>query len=221
MNMELDDIKTAWQALDRRLEEQNTVNLRVFRDGKLKDARRALRPLEWGQRAQIAAGLCLMLLVTPFWMAHRSTLHLLLPGLMMHAYGLMFVLFAARTLYLIGRVDYAEPVLRLQRRLAELRVWRARVEQPLFGMAGCFIWIPLTLVIFEALGADLWARTPEVVYWFIASGFVCLGVFYGVVRWMRQSRSERVRAAIENSFVGNSIRRAQEELDEVARFEQA
>jgi hypothetical protein len=67
----------------------------------------------------------------------------------LHAYGLLLVLFAVRSLHLIGCIDYAAPVLRIQRQLAELRRWRTRVEWPLFGIVGCFIWIPLLLVIFR------------------------------------------------------------------------
>jgi hypothetical protein len=50
-------------------------------------------------------------------------------------------------------------------------------RRPLFGIVGCFIWTPLVLVIFSALGADLWALHPN-------------------------------------------FRKAQEELDTLARFEQ-
>ena len=37
--MELDDFKQAWQTLDRRLEQQNTLSLRLYADGKLEKAR--------------------------------------------------------------------------------------------------------------------------------------------------------------------------------------
>jgi hypothetical protein len=217
--MELDNLRAAWQLLDRRLEQQCTLNLQVLREGKLELARRGLRPLWWGQLAQIIAGVSLMVLFAPFWVAHRGTPHLMAPALLMHAYGLMFVLFAARTLSLIGRIDYAAPVLHIQRRLAELRRWRTRVEWPLFGVVGCFIWIPLMLVIFSALGADVWVLHPKLVYWNVACGFACLGLLYGIVHRMRQRGGERARAVLESSRAGRSIRKVQEALDEIARFE--
>ena len=100
------------------------------------------------------------------------------------------------------------------------RIWRGRVEQPLFAVVGCFIWIPLTLAVFNAFGADIWVHAPDVVYWFAASGFVCVTVVYGVVWGVRKSGSERVRAAVEHSFVGRSVCRAQQELAEIAEFGQ-
>jgi hypothetical protein len=218
--MELDELKGAWQALDSRLERQHALYVDILRHSKLTESRSALQPLQFGQWLQIAAGILVMLLFAPFWFDHRNTLHLLIPGLAMHAYGLMMVLAAARSLILIHRVDYSEPVVEIQQRLAELRVWRARVEQPLFAVLGCFIWIPMLLVIFDALGADVWVRAPQVVYWYIVSGFVCLAVLYGITWGMRRSGSERTRTAIENSFIGKSVRRAQRELDEIGRFGQ-
>jgi hypothetical protein len=218
--MELDDLKTTWQALDRKLEQQRTLSLEVIRDGKLAAARRGLRPLWLGQLVQIVAGVCLMLLFAPIWIARIGTLHLMVPALLLHAYGLLLVVFAVRTLHLIGCIDYAAPVLRIQRQLAELRRWRTRVEWPLFGIVGCFIWIPLVLVIFSALGADLWALQPKFVYWNIVSGFVCLSILYGAARWAQKRDNEGSGSALEKYASGRSIRKAQEELDTLARFEQ-
>jgi hypothetical protein len=208
--MELDDFKTTWQALDLKVEQQRTLSLQGSREGKLQNARRGLWPLLWGQVAQIVAGMCLMVLFGPIWVAHRGTLHLMAPALLMHAYGLMFVLFAARTLALIGRIDYGAPVIQIQRRLAELRRWRTRVEWPLFGIVGCFIWIPMMLVMFNALGADIWILHRKIVYWDIVVGFACLSIPYGLVQRARRNGGDTG---------GNSIQNVQEDLDRIARFE--
>jgi hypothetical protein len=37
--MELDDLKATWKSIDRRLEMQNDLQLRIYRDGKLDKAR--------------------------------------------------------------------------------------------------------------------------------------------------------------------------------------
>jgi hypothetical protein len=214
--MELDDFKLAWQALDRRLEQQHTLNVLLYRDTRLDKARRSLRPLVWGQSLQIAAGVCVMLLFAPFWIEHRDSLHLMLSGLALHIYGLMFVLSAARNLYLIHRIDYSKQVLDIQRQLATLQAWRARVEWPVFAVIGCFIWVPLILVIFAWMGADVWAHAPVVVWSWIASAFACLLILWGIVRWMRNSGRER---ALLRSKMGKSVYRAESELDELARFE--
>ncbi|WP_266157922.1 hypothetical protein [Dyella silvatica] len=214
--MELDDFKQAWQALDRRLEQQHTLNALLYRETRLDKARRSLRPLVWGQRLQIVAGVCVMLLFAPFWLAHLDKLHLMLSGLALHVYGLMFVLSAARNLYLVTRIDYAEQVLDIQRQLSTLQAWRERVEWPVFAIIGCFIWVPLILVIFAWMGADVWANAPIVVWSWIASAFGCLLMLWGIVHWMRRSGRER---ALQRSKSGKSVYRAESELDELARFE--
>src|ERR1700749_270309 len=98
--MELDDMKLAWGLINQRLERQQAINLQIFKDGRMDKATKALRPLWWGQVIQIVAGALLMLAFAPYWVAQRHVLHLMVYGLTMHAYGLLFILTAARNLYL-------------------------------------------------------------------------------------------------------------------------
>ncbi len=216
--MELDDLKLAWQTIDRRLEQSNALNLQLFKERKLEKARSGLRPLVLGQTIQLAAGILLMMVSAPFWIRHLGTLHLVVPGLLLHAYALLLVVLAARDLHMIGRIDYAAPVLDIQRQLAELRAWRIRIG-PVFAVTGCFVWIPLMLVIFKWLGADVWVKSPEVVYSFIASGFACLGIVYGIARWLRRPGREEIARRFDDDAAGRSVNRAQAVLDEIARFE--
>jgi hypothetical protein len=220
MNMELDEMKQAWQSLDHRLEQQHALSLQMFRERKFDTARKALHPLWRGQVIQIAVGLVLMLQFAPYWVAHRHNLHLMAYGLMMHAYGLMCVLTAARNLHLQSRLDYAAPVIEIQRRLAALRTWRLR-EALLYGVTGCFIWIPLVLIGFDHVGADIWVTARLVVWADVASGVACLVLMYGIVRWSRLPGHERFRATLDNTIIGRSVRNTQAMLDEIARFERA
>src|ERR1700753_249102 len=137
--MELDEMKASWAMVNRRLEQQQTLNLQGFKNSPIDRANRALLPLKWGQMLQIGAGAYFMLQWGPYWVAHRDVLHLMVCGLIMHAYGLLLVLSAARNLYLQSRLDYGLPVLEIQRRVAELRAWRLR-EAVLYAATGCLIW---------------------------------------------------------------------------------
>src|ERR1044072_3316805 len=122
--MELDEMKAAWIALDRRLQRQETLNFGTFREARLDRLRGTLRGAMTGLTAQIAFGVLMTLVFAPFWVAHRATPHLFLTGLSLHGYGILMIVLAARDLYLIARVDYAAPVLDIQRRLTEFRAWR-------------------------------------------------------------------------------------------------
>ncbi|MEO7935289.1 MAG: hypothetical protein ABIR27_03440, partial [Dokdonella sp.] len=68
--MEFDDMKAAWQTLDRRLGQQHALNLQLFRDSRADKARSGLRPLFWGQIAQIFFGMLMILLGVSVWSNH-------------------------------------------------------------------------------------------------------------------------------------------------------
>jgi hypothetical protein len=218
--MELDDMKQAWGLINRRLELQQALNLQMFREGRIDRAHKALRPLRWGQVLQIIIGSLLMLAFARYWVSHRHTPHLMVYGLCMHAYGLLFILTAARNLYLQSRLDYVTPVLEIQRRIAALREWRLH-EAVLHGVVGCFIWVPLMLLGFQAMGADVWVHAPAVVWWNLAAAAACVLLFYGIVRFSRAPGHERLKAALDNSAIGRSVRNTQALVEEIARFESA
>ena len=72
--MELDDFKSAWQSLDRRLQLDNTLKLHDLRERKLDKARGSLRPLFWGQVAQILFGIPFVLLAALLWMSQPAAM---------------------------------------------------------------------------------------------------------------------------------------------------
>jgi hypothetical protein len=216
--MELDDLKSAWQTLDRRLEQNNALNLHLFKENRIDKAKSGLRPLAFGQGVQLAIGVLMTALFAPFWVRHIDTPHLAIYGLSLHAYALMFIVFAARDLFMLGGIHYDAPVLEIQKRLVELRAWRIR-SGLWFAIAGCFAWTPLALVVFYWLGADIWIHAPSVVYGFIASSFACLALLYALVRVSRRPGREKLARSLEASSVGRSLSRAQAMLDEIAQFE--
>jgi hypothetical protein len=218
--MELDDMKASWTLINQRLEQQQVLNLQIFKDNKLDRAKRALRPLKWGQILQIAAGGYFMLQWGPYWVAHRDATHLMICGLTMHAYGLMLVLTAARNLYLQSRLDYGVPVLEIQRRVAALRSWRLR-EALLYGVTGCLIWVPFLLLLFASVGVDVWRNAPGVVWWNLVASAACLVLLYGFVRFSRLPGRERLGAWLDDTVVGRSVRNTQALVEEIARFEHA
>lgn len=213
--MELDDMKLAWQALDRRLEQQHALNLQLFRDGRMDKLRRGLRPLVWGQILQMAIGIVLAGVAVAFWIPRLHVMHLLACGLLVHLYGMVLIAFAARNLYLIQRVDYAAPVLGIQRQLADLRAWRVRVEAPVNAVLGCFVWVPVIWMNLAWYGIDLWS--PTFLYWSLSSSLAGLAVVALVVWFMWRAG---MAGRMEDHAAGRSVQKAQAMLDELARFAQ-
>jgi serine/threonine-protein kinase len=217
--MELDDLKSAWQSLERKLDRQHALELQHFRTGRLASARRGLWPLVAGQVGQAAIGFALMGWIAPYWVEHWGEWHLVAYGVALHLYGLMIALFAGRDLVHIAQVDYAAPVLEIQKRLASLRAQRIQAARA-FAIAGSFAWIPLVLVVFQKLGADLWVHKPAMVAWFVASGFGTVLSIWALAAWSRLARNAKLRKDLDDHAAGRSLTRAQAVLDEIARFEQ-
>jgi len=214
---ELDELKSAWQTLNRNLERQQTLALHQFKETKLARFRSGLRPLAAGEIIQLICGAILAGLSGQFWMKHFDAYHLMAYGILLHAYGLMLAGFAVRDLILIHQIDYGAPVVAIQKQIAALRAWHLRTGM-WFAIAGCFIWIPLVLVIFYWLGADVWSAKPQVVYWFLMNGAVAVGLAFTLVYLTRHGQG-RFAKYLRASGPGRSVQRAEAALAEIAQFE--
>lgn len=215
---ELEDLKITWQTLNRNLERQHPLALQQFRETKRSRFQNGFRPLVIGQIIQIIGGALLALWGGSFWVDHLAVAHLMIDGILLHLYGLMMIIFAARDLFLVRRFDYSAPVLVLQKQIGDLRAWH-RTTGLWFGVAGCVIWIPAMLMIFQRLGADVWRRNPEVVGWFLLCGFVSLGIMGGLIAFSRRPGREKFARGLDNSTAGWSVRRAESVLEEIEHFE--
>ncbi len=216
--MELDEMKAAWLALDRRLAREEALTLNTFREGRLDRLRAMLRPLVAARIVQIVLGTLMALAFAPFWVEHLDTPHFVVIGASLHLYALMMIIGGARDLFMMHRIDYAAPVVEIQRRLAELRAWLLK-SAPVFGAVGCFIWIPFTLWAFEVLfGADIWAHAPIVVWIFVGWGVVALAVLLLALRIARHPGRTKWAERFERGMIGNRLAKAQRFLDEIAAF---
>lgn len=216
--MELDDLKSAWKALDERLERQDALNFEIYKQGRMDRLRRGLRPLIVGQALQMGFGIVLALLAGTLWPHHLDVPALLVAGLVVHVYGIAAIICGGATLGLIARIDHGAPVLAIQQQLAKLRRFYVRTGLAL-GLAWWFLWIPLLMVVFGHLGVDLFRHAAEVVWWGLATGVAGLGLTWLFHRWTRQPGRDRMARAVDESLAGGSLTRAQRLLDEIAHFE--
>ncbi len=217
--MELDELKAAWQALDRQLQRQKDINLQLLTETRLRKARAGLRWLLALGIGQVAVGVVVTVFCASFWISHLHQPALLLSGIALHAYGVAMIVAGVTEILLIVRTDYAEQVVAIQKSLSLLRQWRIRTRR-WFGLAQWLLWVPTVLVMLEYLvGFDLWARSPATVGWFLAVGaaglLATLWVLHGAPRAMRK----RAGDYLDGQCAGSVLQRAQASLDEIARFE--
>jgi hypothetical protein len=213
---ELDHIKTAWQTVNRNLERQHTLALHQFKETRMGRFRSGLRPLVLGQLALLVIGAVITVASAQFWVTHLDAPFLLGCGVFLQGYGIMFIAFAARDLLLIRRIDYSAPVIAIQRQLAELRSWHIRAAA-WHGFVGSVGWLPLLIVMLHLMGANAFTDKPGKVAWLISTAAGCLLANYGLMRLAR-SRGKWGRA-LQHSWIGASVNRAQAMLDEIERFE--
>jgi len=207
-------MKQAWQALEHRLERQQAWHGQSWRESRLDKLRRGLRPLLWGQAIQLAFGVLFTALGAAFWASHLQMPHLLVCGVLVQVFGLCVTAFSARTLQLVGRIDHAAPVLTIQRRLADLRRWRVRIEAPVNAVLGCFVWIVVLWMNLAWHGVDLWSA--GFVRWALLSGLVGVAAVMLTV-WL--ARLLGLARKLEDGVAGRSVQQAEAVLDELARFE--
>lgn len=220
--MELDDLKSAWQSLDRRLQLENTLKLEELRGRKADRARGSLRPLFWGQCVQMLFGVAVMLMGVACWSQHRDFTLMLVSGLVMHAYGLLTVVSAGVVLGMIGNIDFGQPVLAIQERLARLR-HTYMIAGRIVGLPWWVLWMPMLAVLVGLENSQLPPGQIPVAPWIWASlsiGALGLLATWAFHRWAHHPRRAQLGRRLDEHAAGSSIRKAQAQLDELRRFEQ-
>ncbi len=216
-SLDLDDLKQAWQSLDRRLARFEAIAFDAVRERRLDAVRASLRPLRWGQMLQIPMGAALMIWAASTWNAHWPVVNVRVAAFVVHAYGLGLVLAGARTLRLIRELDNGTPVVQLQRRLAGIQRWYD-VSGLVIGMAWWLLWLPIVMMLAGHAGVDVLARAPRPIAGWVAACLVGLALSLWVVL-SRHAGRPWLRRVVDDMAEGPSLRRARRLLDEVDRFE--
>ncbi|HET7931449.1 MAG TPA: hypothetical protein VFL63_08690 [Rhodanobacteraceae bacterium] len=212
--MDIDELKRAWSEMELRQDGMEALLGIGFRENRLGKVRAALRPLFWGQLLQLALGVVLSVWGAGLWATQVGQIGVLVCGLVVHAYGLLLIGFAARNLYLVQAIDFAAPVLDVQRSLAKLRAFRVSVETPINFVACCFVWIPVAWAALAAIGVH--PALGGFLAWALASSVIGM-LAIGVVVWAMRRLGHGQR--VEDESAGRSVTRAQAALDDIARFE--
>lgn len=226
--MDLDTLKATWQSLDERLARIEALQAQANDFERARDAearakagqlasRRALRPLAIGLGVQAIAGVALATLAVAFWAKRMDAgAQFIVYGVLVQAYAVALIASAGHELSLIRRVRMTGAVLDMQGALAALRRWRETAGWVL-GLVGGVIWVPLLLMGFAALGADVWTIAPSVVGWLTLWAVGGTAAVWAILRWAE--RHPRFGASMRANAAGQSVRRAELALADVRAFE--
>ena len=213
--MDLDDIKSAWQTLDARLARQDALQLELLRGQKQAQARRNLRPLLFGMALQAVLGIGLVLLGVGCWHNNLDVPGLLAAGIALHAFGILHIALAGIVTGLATTLDYASPVLAIQKRLRLL----LRVQVLNSNLCGAPWWVLWVLVVIGFAGLSP-VRVPAPTPTWIWISLV-IGTIGTLATWLWAARGSRgPRDPLARMDDGaDGIRRSLRVYDDLERFE--
>ena len=217
--METHELKAAWQAIDKRFERENRLTWQLLRDQRLDKVRSSLWPLIMGQCLQMLFGIVFILLAVLLWNTSAKPVATMIAGIVVHAYGVIVIITAGVVLGKLRSVDYAAPVLAIQKQLAQVRRYYV-ISGMIAGLPWWFMWVPVLMVLIGLTGVDLYAHTPGTVWSGIAVGAIGLLSTALFHRWSRSSKRPKLARYMEDSVTGSSLRKAQLQLSELQRFEE-
>ena len=211
--MELDELKQAWQTLDRRLQQQNAMQLTLFREQKIGSVKTSLRLLFWGQVLQMIFGIATVATGVWLWRHFPNNTAILISGVIVQLYGIATIIASDVVLSDIARIDRSLPVLEVQQRLTKLRR-NYLIGGAVVGLPWWLLWM-VPPVILLSLHAQHTGQTslPLAVFGWSAFGIIGLLATLCFYSWLRRPGREALAKRLDDSAAGSSLRKAQAELD--------
>jgi len=217
--MELDELKSTWQTLEKALERGNQLSAAMLHHQKLDAVQKHLRPLKLNQAFQIFWGMPFIVLAGLLWSTKPTAISVILGGIVVQAYGIGCVMTAGMVFSSLSRIDYAAPVVEVQGRLARVR--RAYgICVLVAGLSWWFLWVPLLMLLAGLAHINLYAHAPSFIWINMATGVVGFLGTYWMYIYSLKSSNMRFRHFMERMTFGRSLQNALQQLTEVRKFEE-
>ena len=217
--MELDELKSTWQTLEKALERGNQLSAAMLRQQKLDAVQKHLRWLKLNQAFQVFWGIPFIVLAGFLWSTKPTAISVILGGIVVQAYGIGCLMTAGMVFSSLSRIDYAASVVEVQGGLARVR--RAYGICVLAaGLSWWFLWIPLLMLLAGLAHMNLYALAPSFIWFGMATGVVgFLGTYWMYIYSLRSSNMQ-LRQFVERATFSHGLRNALQQLTEVRKFEE-
>ncbi len=219
--MEFEEIKSIWSQIDPHAKEKGGFEARLLRGLGMDRVRSRLAGLQVGLAFEILAGVGAALMTGSYLAAHLGDLRFLIPAVVLHFAAMTLIIVPVRQLVTLRMIDYSQPVVALQKRLAAFRLSRVR-EAGWLLVLGPFLWTPLAIVAAHGLfGIDLYEGfgIPWVVANLAFGLFVLLAAIWASRRYGHRAGTSRVWRSVSDGLAGRSLVVAQGFLADVTAFE--
>lgn len=213
--MELEELKAAWSELNDRAEADRRLLYGVWKEAKLDRARAALTHVCFLPVTELMGNIVAVLLTGAFLADGPHEARFVIPGLVLHVVALLLIGMNVWQIVALARMDYSEPTLEIQRKLAQLRAARLRMNRAIFLLSP-LLWTPLAIVgargwfgvdIYRAFG-PLWVASN------LAFGALAIPVLIYLAR-----RYNGFLGTIGDDLTGHKLAAARGFVEEIARFE--
>jgi hypothetical protein len=221
--MELEDLRQAWEAHGRKLDDSSRLNNFVLPQAisaKAETATRRLSRLLW---IELLVNLAAAVWLGSFLADNVTVARYAIPAAGLDVLVIALLMAGVRQLVAVSRVDYGQPVLVIQRRMESLRAERVRATMVTLVIAP-LAWIPLLIVMLKGLfGVDAYSTFSSI--WLIANvvfGFLVVAVAI----WASRRYAGRVTSApalrwLMDNLAGHNLQTATAVLRSLAQFEEA
>ncbi len=220
--MTLDELKDRWNENDRTLDATLRLNTRLLRASTLGKAETAMRRLSRLLGIEVALNLVATIVLGSFIADHLGEPRFLLPAAALHLCAIGLVIAGIHQLAAIGRLDYAAPIVAIQRKLESLRWLRTRITQWTLLVAP-LLWTPLLIVGLKGLvGVDAYAVFRG--DWLLANLLFGAAVIPAAL-WLSRRYADRLEQSslarrLMRDIAGHNVNAALGFLDALARFEE-
>lgn len=221
--MELDELKAAWRELDRRMDANVELDRLIWRELKLDKTRSALRRMVGWPVVECVIDALAVLLLGVLLVEHIEEKRFAVPFLVLQIAAFAKLAATIRQITMITGIDYAAPVVAIQRQLEALRRLRVRTTLWVLLLAP-LLWTPMAIVAAHVLlRVDLYRGFGPMWIGFNLGFGVAVIV---VALWIARSRAGWLRGShvlqhLADDIAGRSLIMATGHLDEIARFEDA
>jgi hypothetical protein len=156
MSMDLDELKSAWQALEQRVSADVKLNRELLTELKLRKARNAIGWLTCLPALELVLALLIASATGRFLFTHFFEAKFAIAGVVLHAAVVLYIAMTIRQIALLWGADMSGPVTAIQRALTAYGAARMRATKWVLILSP-LLWGPLLIVVAKGwLGLDVY-----------------------------------------------------------------